>query len=302
MEMIKSYINLAIKLIKEYFVISIQLHRKERKILSFNYDNFSKLKILFKVASVFVLFFAGYSSAIAQNEVAMPGGFHQFGENSSDVIAASESIDSVTVGAIMQYWAQPDPALLNPANSYVWTISPTIGTQTAGTPTDLATITFVGTPATGTITFHEVSAAGCAAADITPVNIAVIAKPTAKFGANPASECTQSPGSLTFTLPVILTSSLPAINLLSLNYTVKNPDGSTLSGPTVIQLSKTAVSFNVTLTGALQYGFYTVTLNSVSDRISIKSGVSGDVTANPTIMLGVNLTPSTGNVFHVTNQ
>lgn len=137
MEMIKSYINLAIKLIKEYFVISIQLHRKERKILSFNYDNFSKLKILFKVASVFVLFFAGYSSAIAQNEVAMPGGFHQFGENSSDVIAASESIDSVTVGAIMQYWAQPNPALLNPANTYVWTISPTIGTQTAGTPTTL---------------------------------------------------------------------------------------------------------------------------------------------------------------------
>jgi hypothetical protein len=260
-----------------------------------------EMKRLIKFAGVIIGILMTYGTGFAQNEVAKPGSFHQHGKNSADATVATENIDSVTVGAVMNYWAEPDAAIAGTNSTFIWTVAAAIGSQTAGTPTNLATVTFVAAPATGTITFHEVSPAGCAATDATPINIEVIAQPTAAFGLAPASQCTQAPGGLTFTLPLTLTSSLAVAEKLTVNYTVTNPDATILSGPTNIQLSKSAASFNVTLTGATQYGVYTVTINSVSDRISVKSSIAGNVTAS-TISLGVSRTPTSGNIYHVPNQ
>jgi hypothetical protein len=92
-----------------------------------------------------------------------------------------------------------------------------------------------------------------------------------------------------------------AANTVRVNYTVTNPDASVLSGAANIELNKGAATFNVTLTGATQYGNYTVTINSVSDRISRKSNVAGTVTT-PNITLTVLHTPVTGPIYHIPNM
>jgi hypothetical protein len=159
---------------------------------------------------------------------------------------------------------------------------------------------------TGTINLNtqENSSGGCASGSTTTIPITIIAIPTATGGAAPASQCSSNPALLTFTVPVTLTSDLPtagAANTVRVNYTVTNPDASVLSGAANIELNKGAATFNVTLTGATQYGNYTVTINSVSDRISRKSNVAGTVTT-PNITLTVLHTPVTGPIYHIPNM
>jgi hypothetical protein len=58
----------------------------------------------------------------------------------------------------------------------------------------------------------------------------------------------------------------------------------------------------LSLATATQYGNYTVTINSVSDRISRKSNVAGTLAAPTTITLTVNRVPVTGPIYHLPNM
>lgn len=233
--------------------------------------------------------------AIAQ-EVAMPGGFQQHGNNSSGTPAATEATDSVTVGAVLQYWAEPD-ALVSPNGVFTWTVTG-VGSQTAGGTTNLATVTFGAAPATGTIAVVEGDGT-CADATPISIDVEVIAAPTATFGADPAPVCTNNPVQ-TFTLPMTLSTAVQD-GLVRINYTVYNPDNSVLIAAQDANYAEATASFDVTLTGATQYGTYYVVINTASDRISRKSSVAG-VIADNQIDLVVNRTPVTGPIFHLPNN
>lgn len=234
------------------------------------------------------------SNGFSQNEVAMPAGLLEHG-------IATESIDTVTVGATMQYWVQPDAAITGTNSTFTWTVPVALGSQTAGTPTNLADIQFSASPVASTaITVVETAPAGCADATPTSFNVAVINKPTATFGTDPSGQCTNTPSSVIFTLPITLTTDLPAGNPLTVNYTVTNPDASVLIPANDYNIMEATGTISVTLTGASQYGTYTVTINSVNDRISTKSNVVGTIT-DASIALVVNRTPVTGPVFHKKN-
>jgi hypothetical protein len=248
------------------------------------------------LATIAIMLVAG--NTLFAQEVAMPAGLQQHGNNSSGTAVASEAIDSVAVGSVMQYWAQPDAASSSD-NTFTWTVAPALGSQTAGGTTNLATITFGAAAATGTIQVAE-GTASCP--DLTPVSIdiQVIPVPTATFGADPAAVCTNDPIQ-TFTLPVTLATAV-ASGTMRINYTVYNPDNSVLIAAQDLNIKESTGSFNITLSGATQYGTYYVIINSVSDHVSRKPAVDvPGAIADNRIDLVVNRTPVTGPIYHLPN-
>jgi hypothetical protein len=258
----------------------------------------------------------------AQNPVTPEAGvsLYKHTTNSADLIGpvAGEASDTVTTTSTLKYYVLPDAAVnpgfavpfTNIVSTFTWTTSVPTGSAAgaiAAVPTAVhGNYRQVNWTGTGTINLNAVenSTSGCASGTTTTVPIVIIAIPTATGGAAPATQCTSNPATLTFAVPVTLTSDLATAgvaNRVRVNYTVTNPDASVLLAATDVELNKGAVTFNVTLTGATQYGNYTVTINAVSDRISRKSVVTGTV-ATPNITLTVFHTPVTGPIYHIPNM
>jgi hypothetical protein len=234
--------------------------------------------------------------------------------------ASASDIDSVTIGATMPYYVLPDlnfnPSLqatattydvtkiftsANISSTFSWTV-PTgcsyAHVPNTGTYTDLVNlgnfmnITFtnsVSTSAVQTITVNETSSStygGCTGS--TTFNVQVINAPTAQFSKIGVVVC---PSETTISLPLTATSSVAGTTEKQLQFTFNYQ----YNGGTTTTISTDAVSYalgsgsvipTVTL-ASLPEGIYTFTLTGVSDRISRKCNISGNVTAQPTFKVYV---------------
>jgi len=238
----------------------------------------------------------------AQNEVAMPGGLYQFGKNSSNVVTANENIDSVTVGGVLQYWAKPDPSVLNPANTYAWTLTPALGSQTAGSPTDLATMTFTGT-GTGNITVTETSSNGCVGT-VVSIPVTVIPAPTISDVTFSAISCPATGTTPPYTVAgpiatLTISSEVNGEKRITVVYNITGPGGSFVNIVGAIANVGNGTTIDLTGVNLPDPGTYTMEIVSVTDRVSQKSGVTTTLNANYTFT--VNRTPITGPIFHVPN-
>lgn len=231
----------------------------------------------------------------------MPTGLHQHGKNSSDVTTTAENTDSVTVGAVLKYWAQPDASVANPANTYAWTITPALGSQTGGSPTNLATITFGATPGTGTIQVIETASTGCAGSTTT-INVQSIAAPNVTNATFSSIACPTGVPPYTVAGPtatLTITTSVSGAKGVVVNYDLTGPAGFTsLTNQTANlgngnQIDLTGVNLN-------QPGTYTLKINTVVDRISTKSGITTNVGSSYTFV--VNRAPVTGPIYHLPNM
>jgi hypothetical protein len=288
-------------------------------------DNLKNLKLtnmkkatILKSLSIVTLLFIGFIGMYAQNLTVNAESLRNHGTNAAGTPVAYEATDSVTTGSVMRYYNLPDatanPAYVSPlggtlASSFAWTT--TGATETAaGTIAEVTgqaafgnyrQVTWAGA---GTINLNvqetTPAPANCDGA-LTTIPVAIIPIPTATFGANPAAVCVSSPVQ-TFTLPVTLTT---AVNdgWVRINYTVYNPDATELIAAQDLDINESATDFDVTLTGATQYGNYYVIINSVTDRISRKPvvDVTGTITNNR-IDMYVYRTPVTGPIYHVPNM
>jgi hypothetical protein len=264
----------------------------------------------------------GLTAAFAQ-PATIPGvngqTLSQHGYNAAGAPVVSENTDSVTTGSVMRYYVLPD-ATANPSytsplggsitDAFAWTFTGATGTA-AGVNADVAgfgafdnyqQVTWSGN---GTINLNvqenSPAPASCTG-PLTTIPIAILPVPTGTFGADPGSVCTNTPNTQVFTLPVTLSTAVLDGNV-RLNYTVYNPDASVLIAAQDLDLDEAAVSFNVTLTGAAQYGNYYAVINTVTDRVSRKpvTDITGTITDNR-IDLFVYRTPVTGPIYHIPNM
>jgi hypothetical protein len=251
-----------------------------------------------------VLMLGSAFSVFAQNEVSMPASFVQHGNKSGNVAPvppALESIDSVTVGAAMRYWVQPDASVASGSNVYTWTIAAALGSQTAGGVTNLATVTFGATPATGTISVIESTSAGCNAGASTIINVATIAKPTGTFASASSSVCASNVATVALSnLATTLTSAISG-GAIRVTYTITDPSNATGTDQTVL-LSAASSSFTLPAGTFNAYGVWKIKITQIDDRISIKSNVAGTVGAISEYQFTISKTPTTGPVFHLPNN
>jgi len=242
-------------------------------------------------------------------------GLYQQGSDPNGTGLAYEAIDSVTLGAQLQYYVQPSPAispayvfsspLLNLNSTFAWTAAPaasaTITSPMNGTVlTNWITVKWNSLGAVN-LSVIETANTGSCGGTTTTIPVMVLHVPTLTGGAAPAAQCAASPAGVSFTVPFILTSDLNLPSTVKVNYTVLNPDGTISIAAQNVQLANSVTSINVTLpAGSTQFGQYKVTFNTVSDRISIKSSIPGIVTS-PSVLLTVNPVPTTGPIYHLPN-
>jgi hypothetical protein len=231
---------------------------------------------------------------------------HQFGKNSSDAITTAENTDTVTVGAVMQYWAQPDPALVaSPVNTYGWTIAPALGSQTAGGATNLATITFGAAAATGNIQVIETSKNGCAgAAVINPIQS--IAAPANTAIAFSVLGCPAGTVPYTLAGPTVTLTLADAMKAgaqqIKVTYTLTGPGGTFVNIPaTTVNIAEGGSTVNLSGVNLSEPGTYTFAITALTDRISRKSSIAGTLTVASNTFT-VNRAPITGPIFHVPNM
>jgi hypothetical protein len=225
-----------------------------------------------------------------------------------------EAKDSVTVGAVVDYFVMPDNLIspsYNPAvsftsdlnSSFAWTIGGA-GSSTVtktGMLSNYITATWTTTPGSYTLVAKETATTGTCPDNIgTTVNSVVIAKPTASFSPTTSSAiCSTNPAADTLKLPLVLTTSM-SDNNIRITYTIT---GATTKAATPLDLKESATSYTLpagTFNGS-SYGVNTITITQVSDRISRKSGVTGTITTN-TYTFTINRTPSTGAIYHLPNN
>jgi hypothetical protein len=260
---------------------------------------------------------AGITGVFAQNPITPEiTPLYKHTTNSTNIVGpvAGEAIDSVTTTGVMKYYVLPDinvnPGFVAPFTNLVstfgWTTSVATGSAAgviANVPSSVhANYQQVTWSGIGTINLNVVenSSTGCASGTTTTIPVTIINIPTVTGGAAPAAQCSSNPSTVTFAVPLSLTSDISTPDKVRINYTVYNPDNTVLFPAANLDLAKAAATFNLTLTGATQYGAYKVTINSVSDRISRKSSVAGSITT-PDILLTVNRIPVTGPIYHLPN-
>ena len=254
------------------------------------------------MTAALAILFVGYSTSWGQNEVTMPVGLHQHGKNSADVTTAIENTDSITVGSAMRYWAEADASVANPLNTYAWTITPAaLGSQTAGSPTNLATITFGAAPTIGTIQVIETSSNGCAGS-ARIIDVQTIAAPNVTGSTFSAISCPTGIPPYTVAGPtatLTIASSVSGAKQVVVNYNLTGPAGFVALNNQTANLGN-GNQINLTGVNLNQPGTYTLHINTVVDRISVKSGVTTTVNADYTFVL--NRAPVTGPIYHLPNN
>jgi hypothetical protein len=264
------------------------------------------MKKIVKLSIVFFLFCiaAAVYGQTPPNSVTIDGKeYFQHGRNqhgNTPDINAAEAVDSVTVTARMRYFVLPDatvsPEYFNEGapisftdfskvnSSFVWEVESTtagIGVIEAIGAGNAVTdpLIFVRWTATGEAELKVEEAPGegegaCSAGEPTIINVEVIAKPTIEF-ANIDDKyyfwwCDSNlPYSLV--LDMVATSAVVGNVQMQVKYTVSKNDGTAGAEQTAtIENGKLSINFD-------DYGVYVITITEVTDRISRKSGVLGDV-------------------------
>ncbi len=272
------------------------------------------MKTIFKsLIAIIALGFVSSASLVAQELGAT--GLYQQGSDLNGTGLSYEGIDSVTIGAQLQYYVQPSPIispsytytspLANLNSTFAWTAAPA-ASATITSPMNATVLTnwiSVQWVAPGPVNLSVVETAntGSCPGSITTIPVIVLHVPAITGGAAPAEQCAASPAGLSFTVPFTLSSDINSPSTVRVNFTLLNPDGSTSIAAQNIEVVKSATFVNVTLpAGSTQFGQYKVTFNAVSDRISRKSAIAGTV-ASPNVLLTVNPVPTTGPIYHLPN-
>lgn len=266
-------------------------------------------KILRITMQMIVFALATMSLAIAQ-----PTNLKPHGDNSLGATVESEDIDSVTVGSTMRYFVMPD-ALANPG--YDFSTNPGALVSTFDWWTDnTATVTDntaendvnIQWTATGSDVINVTElGASCNGLDTTTINVKVINKPEAGFNhATYADDiCTTDPGEVIYNFPVSLSTDVNTGNI-RVHLTVLNSTTSTtiFDGDLDLSDSDTQVTVGDGTNGTFDnYGAITVTMTSVSDRISRKSSVDGTLTSGADVFTyTIVRPPSTGTIYHLPNN
>ncbi|NJM15591.1 MAG: hypothetical protein HC896_09695 [Bacteroidales bacterium] len=246
-----------------------------------------------------------------------------FGQPTGYQADALGNIDSVTVGGASSYFVAPDaalnpsfiissPALADLVSTFAWSEtqgSGTIARNTSVYAAGAADVNWVeidwATVGTGQVSVTE-SAAGCASGTPVVIDVAVIAAPTVNYPAAGGSEdicATGTDGSLSppvSDVDVNFTTGVAGNRNMRLTYDISGPAG--FSAVTDHEVAIDEANNDFTLAQTLtHYGVYTVTLKGATDRIAVKSGVTGLVGANTTFTINVLRTPVTGTMYHIPN-
>lgn len=246
-------------------------------------------------------------------------GLYRHGTNSASggSVVATEATDSVTLGATMDYFVMPDP-LYNPSyvaatsltanlvSTFTWSSTPaatSIATKT-GFGQNYVTVTWPSATGDYSLKVIENGSAGCDDPTGRIIPVRLINKPTANFNSATSTVCSATPGSVTFTLPLSLSTDITNDRIFVSFQVVFTP---AVGAPTTNTYSNVPLldtgSINLeTLTGsALAHGKYEVTITSVSDHVSTKSNVAGVIGATPKYTYNLIRLPQTGEIYHIPN-
>lgn len=250
---------------------------------------------------------------------------HTTNSGSGGAATPEEATDSVTVNGVMSYWVMPDqnisPSYNDPSDALGDLNSSFDWSATSGTPTlvDL-TAGYAGANnsnyvslewgATGakTVSVTEVANSGsCSAAAARTMGVLVIAAPTVYFGDDTGLEdvcATGTDGSLNPSVSdvgVSFTSEVAGARDMKLTYDLAGPAGFSAVSDHEVSIDEGAGSFTVAQT-LTHYGTYTLTLKGATDRISVKSGITGGLGTGTVYTINIVPTPTTGEIYHVPNN
>ncbi len=237
------------------------------------------------------------------------------GTNSLGVVTSLENTDSVTIGGTTKYYALPDP-VVNPSFNYSVDLFANIVSTFAWTvPAGLSSGGAVAIPAknygnykqivwtgtgTGNIQVVETSSGGCAgSASLTPV--AVIVAPAVTAIAIPNITC--HVGLVPYTLAgpaatLTITCVVNGNKGLSVNYSLTGPGTSVLNQTAVLGSSNT---LDLSAINLPQPGIYTLQINTITDRIATKSGLTA-IANVISQTFAVTPQPVSVPLYHITNQ
>jgi hypothetical protein len=260
-----------------------------------------KNSTIVKMTLTLAIIVLGYANSWGQNELPLPTGFHQHGKNSLDVVTPAENRDSVTVGASMKYYVEPDAAISGTNSTFAWSLKTPLGTVTP-TSTNIATISFGTVLGVDTIKVRETSPTASCPGSISKIPIELIAAPTGEFNdadyVDGVCVAVADSGTYTYAVPLSLNTSVKD-DSIRLSVTVTRPDLTTRS--LIIKVKKTATSF--TYGDYPSFGAYTFKITAVTDRISRKSNVAGTITTGKDVFtLAFNKVPQTGPIYHLPNN
>jgi hypothetical protein len=253
-----------------------------------------------------------YSNMYGQQ---LPGtSLYQHGSNSGGV-NANEAIDSVTVGAVMDYYAMPDKTIntsfnetvslsANITTTFTWDSDnpgESIATKT-GQYQNYVEVTWSSLTAdTEPDTLFVTEATGtCSDPTPTKIPVRVIAAPTADFDIATNAICEND---TVGGYDVVVDLSTPVVTG-NIRYTIS------VQGPNTNPVYTNTYNVNgasntFTIPGSVfadGRGNYTITFTEISDRISRKSSVAGSSPTQANHVLTLNAQPSTGNIFHLPNR
>ncbi|MDP4115602.1 MAG: hypothetical protein Q8903_05680 [Bacteroidota bacterium] len=235
--------------------------------------------------------------------------------------------DLVTTGTTVPYLVVPD-ADLNPSynlsegasathvvSNFTWTVPGTIGSISYPTPKHYIEVNITGAAdATGDINVKEQNSAPTACQDATgtSIHVKVIAQPTVSAASVlPTSVCSTD-GTTAITLPTFTVTkstsapSDPGLQVLA-TLTLTPLSGASSDVFTDQVLTVDESTGNVTLptgTTLSKWGKYTLTITSVSDKISrkdIDATRKGFFASGKTVDFYIYKTPKTGAIYHISN-
>ncbi len=235
-------------------------------------------------------------------------------------INAQENTDSVTSGGTSVYYVLPDP-IVNPlfnysvslwnnivSTNFAWTVPGSLsalGAQPVATHAlalHYKQISWTGT-GTGNIQVVETSSSGCVGSTLlTPVE--VISKPSVTSITIPNINC--NIGTVPYTTlhcpnaTLAITCAVKGLKGVSVVYSMSGPAGF-VPVTNVSQVLGNSSTLDLSAIILSQPGIYTLTINSIADRISIKSGLTA-IASGITQTFAVTPQPVTGPAYHITNQ
>jgi hypothetical protein len=263
-----------------------------------------KLTIL-KMTTAFALVVLGYTNSWGQTSTP-PTGFQPHGTNSAGTVTVKEDVDSLVIGAKMDYWVMPSTGA-TASTTWAWS-RPTGSATITGVPTgQTAEFTFPGAVETGTIKVVETTT--CTDPTGKTINYAVVALPSVGFSdATPSTTIGLCNFTAAQTLNVALTSSTSgASEAMTVTYTVSF--GGTQIGTVhtqSLQKSNTTITIPFAEFGASPAaGVYTVTFSNVDDRIVRKAKNKATIVGTintATYTINVTGVPTTGPIYHLPNM
>jgi hypothetical protein len=256
--------------------------------------------------AILALMMFGFINARGQSNTP-PASFKPHGTNSADVVTPKEDIDTVVVGAKMDYWVMPSTGA---TATTTWTWNHPTGTAIiTGVPTgQTAEFTFPASAESGSIKVVETTNA-CPDPTGTIINYAVVAKPSVGFSdATPTVTMGICSFTAAQTLNIALTTPVSGANeIMNVTYTVsKGAVQIGIAHTQALAKSNTTITIPFAEFGASPTaGTYTVTFTNVDDRIVRKAKNKASITGTintATYTINATAVPSTGSIYHLPNM